>query len=168
MKMKMKAILLSALCVTVSACAQSPKQPDGHPQLESVAPYPAAEQGQVRQVIWLPQQQNEDLYQVELLIGKTLEVDCNRHMMGAQIEQQTLKGWGYDYYIVKGLSPVASTRMACINGGKHQAFVSANIGAHRLQRYNSKLPLVIYTPADVQVKYRLWQADNTISEAVKQ
>lgn len=166
--MKMKAILLSALCITVSACAQQPKTADEHPALESVAPYPAAEKGQVRQVIWLPQQQNEENYKVELLIGKTLEVDCNRHMMGAQLEQQTLKGWGYDYYVVKSLTPPASTRMACIDNSKHQAFVAANIGAHSLQRYNSKLPMVIYTPADVQVKYRLWQADSAISAAVTQ
>ena len=167
--MKMKTMLLSALCITASACAQSPQQQaEGHPQLESVAPYPKAEKGQVRQVIWLPQQQNEDRYKVELLVGKTLEVDCNRHMMGAQIEQRTLEGWGYDYYVVKGLSPVASTQMACPEGGKHQAFVTANIGAHSLQRYNSKLPMVIYTPADVQVKYRLWQANDAVSEAVAQ
>lgn len=168
MKMKMKAILLSALCVTVSACAQQPKKAEGHPQLESVAPYPAAEKGQVRQVIWLPQQQNEESYKVELLIGKTLEVDCNQHLMGAQIEQQTLNGWGYDYYVVKSLTPPASTRMACINGSKHQAFITANIGAHSLQRYNSKLPIVVYTPADVQVKYRLWQADSAVNDAVTQ
>lgn len=166
--MKMKAILLTALYISVSACAQQAKTADEHPALESVAPYPAAEKGQVRQVIWLPPQQNEENYKVELLIGKTLEVDCNRHMMGAQLEQQTLKGWGYDYYVVKSLTPPASTRMACSDNSKHQAFVAASIGAHGLQRYNSKLPMVIYTPADVQVKYRLWQADSAINEAVNQ
>ncbi|MFD1802432.1 serine protease inhibitor ecotin [Mixta tenebrionis] len=167
--MKMKAILLSALCVTASACAEkTPAPAAAHPALETVAPYPAAEKGQVRQVIYLPPQQNEDLYKVELLIGKTMEVDCNHVMMGAQVEQQTLAGWGYDYYVVKSLSAPAMTRKMCIDGDKRQEFVPANLGAYSLQRYNSKLPIVIYTPADVQVKYRLWRAETEVNDAVAQ
>ncbi|MBE9367223.1 proteinase inhibitor I11, ecotin [Klebsiella pneumoniae] len=33
-------------------------------------------------------------------------------------------------------------------------------------RYNSKLPIVVYTPSNVDVKYRIWRADETISNAV--
>jgi ecotin len=28
-----------------------------------------------------------------------------------------------------------------------------------LIRYNSRLPVVIYVPADAQVRYRIWKAD---------
>lgn len=39
-----------------------------------------------RQVIYLPKQEHEENYKVELLIGKTLVVDCNRHMIGGTLE----------------------------------------------------------------------------------
>lgn len=32
-------------------------------------------------------------------------------------------------------------------------------GEPYLVRYNSKLPLVAYVPADVEVRYRIWRAD---------
>ena len=35
-----------------------------------------------RQVIQLPQQQDESALKVELMIGQTLEVDCNHHRLG--------------------------------------------------------------------------------------
>ena len=43
-----------------------------------------------RQVIQLPQQQDESALKVELMIGQTLEVDCNRHRLGGQLESKTL------------------------------------------------------------------------------
>ncbi|EFZ89211.1 ecotin [Salmonella enterica subsp. enterica serovar Montevideo str. 609460] len=33
-------------------------------------------------------------------------------------------------------------------------------------RYNSKLPIVVYTPANVDVKYRIWKADANVQNAV--
>lgn len=67
--------LLTVACVSTSALAA--EQP-----LEKIAPYPKAEKGMKRQVIQLPPQQDESAYKVELLIGQTLEVDCNRHRLG--------------------------------------------------------------------------------------
>ncbi|AUX94047.1 serine protease inhibitor ecotin [Mixta gaviniae] len=165
--MKKIAIALSALFIAASAYAGTTPAQSSHASLESVAPYPAAEKGQVRQVIYLPPQQHEDRYKVELLIGKTLERDCNRVMLGAETEQRTLEGWGYDYLVVKRLSPPASTQMMCPDKRTRREFVAAHL-PQGLQRYNSKLPIVIYTPADVEVKYRLWQADPAISDAIKQ
>ena len=166
--MKYATLMLSALLITASANANdAPKAAPETQPLENVAPYPQAEKGQVRHVIALPQLAHEELYKVELLIGKTVQVDCNRHMFGADVETKTLEGWGYDYIVVNKLSPMASTQMMCTDHKTHQAFVVAN--THQgLLRYNSKLPIVVYAPADVQVKYRLWQADAALKEAVKQ
>lgn len=151
--------LLAVACVSTSALAA--EQP-----LEKVAPYPKAEKGMKRQVIQLPQQQVESAFKVELMIGQTLEVDCNRHRLGGQLESKTLEGWGYDYYVFDKVTGPVSTMMACPDGKKERKFVLAGLGDDAMLRYNSKLPIVVYTPDNVEVKYRIWKADETIGNAV--
>ena len=153
------ASLLAIACVSASAVAA--EQP-----LEKIAPYPKAEQGMKRQVIQLPQQQDESALKVELLIGQTLEVDCNRHRLGGQLESRTLEGWGYDYYVFDKVTSPVSTMMACPDGKKEKKFVTAYLGDNSLLRYNSKLPIVIYTPENVEVKYRVWKAEENVVQAV--
>ncbi|MBZ7660267.1 serine protease inhibitor ecotin [Klebsiella grimontii] len=154
------ASLLAIACVSASAVAA--EQP-----LEKIAPYPKAEQGMKRQVIQLPQQQDESALKVELLIGQTLEVDCNRHRLGGQLESRTLEGWGYDYYVFDKVTSPVSTMMACPDGKKEKQFVMAGLGNAGMLRYNSRLPIVVYTPANIDVKYRIWRADETIGTAVE-
>ncbi|QIT27851.1 serine protease inhibitor ecotin [Raoultella terrigena] len=152
--------LLTVACVSTSALAA--EQP-----LEKIAPYPKAEKGMKRQVIQLPPQQDESAYKVELLIGQTLEVDCNRHRLGGQLESKTLEGWGYDYFVFDKVTSPVSTMMACPDGKKVEKFVTAGLGDAGMLRYNSRLPVVVYTPDNVQVKYRVWRADETIGNAVE-
>ena len=128
-------------------------------------PFPQAEKGMKRQVIQLPEQKDEAQYKVELLIGKTLEVDCNQHRLGGELSQKTLEGWGYDYYRFDNVTSPVSTMMACPDGKKTEKFVTAYLGDHSLLRYNSKLPIVVYTPENIEVKYRLWKADEKIDDA---
>ncbi|MCL7705734.1 serine protease inhibitor ecotin, partial [Enterobacter kobei] len=130
------------------------------------APYPKADKGMKRQVIQLPVLQDEANYKVELLIGKTLEVDCNQHRLGGQLESKTLEGWGYDYYVFDKVTSPVSTMMACPDGKKEKKFVTAYLGDNSLLRYNSKLPVVVYTPENVEVKYRVWKADENVGQAV--
>lgn len=154
------ALSANSMAATSTESADISKLP-----LDKVAPYPAAEKGLVRQVIYLPKLENEDNFKVELLIGKTLEVDCNRHMMGGKLVSKTLEGWGYDYLVLEQLSSPASTMMACPDQTKTKKFIAANLGDQTVERYNSKLPLVVYVPKDVEVKYRVWTTDNNVKSA---
>ncbi|MCS2149874.1 serine protease inhibitor ecotin [Scandinavium manionii] len=157
---KLAAAVLSLACVSASAFA-------ANTPLEKVAPYPQAEKGMKRQVITLPQQKDESGYKVELLIGQTLEVDCNQHRLGGELESKTLEGWGYDYYVFDKVTSPASTMMACPDGKKTQKFVTAYLGDDAMVRYNSKLPIVVYTPANIDVKYRIWKAEDKVQNAEK-
>ena len=157
--MKKITSLAAALLAATSLSALAAGQP-----LEKIAPYPQAEKGMKRQVITLPVQKDEANYRVELLIGKVMDVDCNLHRMGGKLESKTLEGWGYDYYIFEGSEPV-STMMACPEGKKTQKFVTADLRENALLRYNSKLPLVVYTPQNIDVKYRVWKAGADVKPA---
>ncbi|EOC1287811.1 serine protease inhibitor ecotin [Cronobacter muytjensii] len=166
---KISALMFSlavAGCMTTSTfAAKKPAEP--------LAAYPAAEMGMVRQVITLPARSDESSYKVELVIGQTLEVDCNHHQLAGKFERKTLEGWGYDYYTFEsaknadGSVMYTSTMMACPDGKKEKKFVTANLGENGLLNYNSKLPVVVYAPENIDVKYRLWKADDTLSNASK-
>jgi len=41
------------------------------------------------------------------------------------------------------------------------------LGDAAMQRYNSRLPIVVYVPQGVDVKYRVWQADAKLQDSVK-
>jgi ecotin len=157
---KFAVALLSLACVSTSALA-------ANTPLEKIAPYPQAEKGMTRQVITLPEQKDESGYKVELLIGQTLEVDCNQHRLGGKLESKTLKGWGYSYYVFDNVTSPVSTMMACPDGKKTQKFVTAYLGDDAMVRYNSKLPIVVYTPENIDVKYRIWKAEDNVQNAEK-
>ena len=161
MKNTSKSVIALLALTCLNAYASDALQP-----LSKTAPYPQAEQGMKRQVIDLPAQREESNFNVELLIGQTLEVDCNRHRLGGQLTRKTLEGWGYDYYVFDKVTSPVSTMMACPEGKKSKQFVTANLGENSLLRYNSKLPIVVYTPANIEVKYRIWKADEKVENAV--
>ncbi|MEO9332472.1 MAG: serine protease inhibitor ecotin [Pseudomonas sp.] len=153
---RLKLPILSLACaLPLVACAATP---------EALKPYPAADDGYNRHVIELPAQANEAEHKVEIIAGKTLEVDCNQQRLGGQWQEKTVEGWGYSYYELSQVGPAMSTLMACPDGSRKQAFVRVG-GEPQLVRYNSKLPLVIYAPKDIEVRYRIWSAAGQSSVA---
>ncbi len=144
---KFALVMVGAFCMTQAHAVDS----------KTIEAFPKASEGQVRYVISLPEIATENDAKVELIVGKTMEVDCNRHFFGGEIKEKDLEGWGYNYYEVSELKGPMGTRMGCMDNAKKEEFVT--LQPQPLLRYNSKLPIVVYAPKDVVVKYRIWQAD---------
>ena len=134
---------------------------------ESIAPFPKPESGFTRQVIHLAPQPKEDDFQVEILAGKTLTVDCNRQRLGGMLDEKNLEGWGYPFYRLENVIGPMSTLMACPDGTSKKDFVPVS-GDGFLLRYNSKLPIVLYVPKDIEVRYRIWSASSKVEKAVQE
>ncbi|KLN95604.1 serine protease inhibitor ecotin [Moellerella wisconsensis] len=156
-----KTIFPLMAAVLVSSCAIAENQ------LEKIAPYPKAEAGMTRHVIELQPKSNENDYMVELVIGKTLKVDCNKQWFMGELDKKELQGWGYDYYQLEEVKGPASTMMGCGDQPPKESFVTTNLGDEAFVRYNSKLPIVVYAPKDMDVKYRVWSAEDSLSTSVK-
>lgn len=124
----------------------------------SLVPFPQPSESQVRYVIQLPPEAHEQHLQVEVQVGKVLDIDCNHYAFGGELSEHHLPGWGYDYFVFSDAHPLMSTEKACTSSGTHPAFVQA-ADANRLLRYNSQLPMVIYTPKDMEVRYVLWRTN---------
>jgi ecotin len=126
---------------------------------DNLRAFPPAAHGMGRFVLQLPPQPDEHSLKVELLIGKMVAVDeHNRHFFAGTIEEQTIKGWGFTAYRVNQPGPMAGTLMAVDpNAPKVARFVPLR-GDPFLIRYNSRLPVVVYVPEGVEVRYRIWAA----------
>ncbi|NSL90873.1 serine protease inhibitor ecotin [Chitinophaga sp. Mgbs1] len=129
---------------------------------ENLKPFPVTVKGMTRYVIDLPERNAEDNYQVELMAGKVMKVDCNNHRLIGQFTVKDVKGWGYTYYQYTSTGRTASTLMGCPDKTLTDKFIYNT----RLVRYNSKLPIVVYVPKGYQVKYKIWERQEKEEEAV--
>jgi ecotin len=127
---------------------------------DNMKAFPPADEGMTRHVLQLPKLDDESLFRVELLVGKTVLTDENNvYFFGGKIEEETIEGWGFPRYILKALGPMGGTLMAVDpNAPKVERFVKL-AGEPYLIRYNSRLPVVVYVPAGVEVRYRVWRAE---------
>ena len=130
---------------------------------DTMKAFPPAEKGMVRYVLHLPKQENESGFKVELIVGKTVQVDKeNRYFFGGRIEKETIKGWGFPRYVVSALGPMGGTLMGVDpNAPKVDRFITIG-GEPYLIRYNSRLPIVVYVPEDVEVRYQIWNTDGVM------
>jgi ecotin len=126
---------------------------------DNMKAFPKAEEGMVRYVLQLPKQDDESAFKVELIAGKTVEVDeGNRYFFSGTIEKETISGWGYPRYNVSKLGPMAGTLIAINpNAPKVSRFITLG-GEPYLISYNSRLPIVVYAPEGVEIRYRIWSA----------
>jgi len=126
---------------------------------DNLKAFPPAGEGMVRYVLQLQEQTDESDYRMELIVGRTVRIDAqNRYFFTGQIEAETIKGWGFTRYVVRNLGPMAGTLMAIdTDAPKVERFITLG-GDPCLVRYNSRLPVVIYVPEGVDVRYRIWSA----------
>jgi ecotin len=131
--------------------------------------FPPAEEGMVRFVLQLPKQVDESVFMVELIVGKTLQVDeKNRYFFAGKIENETIKGWGCTCYYVRKLGPMAGTLMAVDpNVFRVSKFITL-AGEPYIIRYNSRMPIVVYVPEGVEVRYRLWTAGAEVNSMLNE
>jgi len=147
----MKKICLGAvLCVTSAVLSV---------QADNMKAFPPAEAGMVRHVLQLQSHDDEASFRVELIVGKTVEIDAaNRYSFGGKIECETISGWGFPRYKVSPLGMMVGTLMGVDpNVPKVKRFITLG-GEPCLVRYNSRLPIVVYAPEGVEVRYRIWSA----------
>ena len=126
---------------------------------DNMKAFPPAEKGMVRHVLQLPKQDDEFAFKVELIVGKTVQLEeGNRYFFGGKIEAVNIEGWGFTRYVVSELGPMAGTLMAVDpDAPKVPRFITIG-GEPYLIRYNSRLPVVVYAPEGVEVRYRIWSA----------
>lgn len=134
---------------------------------ERLAAFRTASEDETRFVVWVEPQSDETKYQVELLVGKVLSVDCNRHTFGGKLSRKTLLRGGQTYHAIKAVGALAATRMACPDAATHDEFVTLG-GEPYMVPYRSNAPIVVYVPVGFEVRYRLWRADETLTPAAAQ
>lgn len=144
-------LTLSILILGSFAMAQQPQ--------DNMKAYPPAADGMKRVVVYLESKEEEDDYRIELMVGKTVQVDAaNRFFFSGTLEEETIEGWGFPKYIVKQIGPMAGTRIGVDpDAPKVKRFVKLG-GEPKLLRYNSKLPVVVYVPKDAEVQLKVWVA----------
>jgi ecotin len=155
-----KVLLITALgliCTVLSASAG-----------DNMKAFPPPEKGMVRYVLQLPKQDDDSAFKVELIVGKTVQIDeGNRYFFGGEIQQETIKGWGFTRYNVSQLGPMAGTLIAVDpNLPKVNRFITIG-GEPYLIRYNSRLPVVVYAPEGVEVRYRIWAVESEMKAIEK-
>ena len=96
-----------------------------------------------------------------------MQTDCNTRSLMATLTAEDLSGWGYTYYELTDVKGPIATMMACPEGTEKEAFVAAQ-GDNYTVRYNSKLPIVVYAPADIELRYRIWSGSEKLQSAQQQ
>jgi len=130
--------------------------------------YPAPAAGERRWLIELPAQppaspdprlsRDAADWRGELVVGREQLVDCNVHRLAGELRPEPLPALGTSLYRVSGGTATLSTRRACPGEMPKRRFVPIG-GKPFVVPYNASLPIVLYAPRDLQVRWRLWKAE---------
>lgn len=148
-----KLLLITVLALSLEPTllnAQAGRQEKSDTQM-----FPAAQSGYKQVVIRLSPKKIENNYKVEISVGKSQMLDCNNYFMVGTIKQETLSGWGYPYYFAETNREIVGTKMWCPEDKKIVKFISMPTITID---YNSKLPVVLYIPSELDVRYRIWSS----------
>lgn len=158
-----KIIFITILAITgvlhsINLSSQTVKATDE--AINNLKPYPEKLGEMERHVIFLEQRADESLFKIEIIAGIYKEADCNLHTLAGKFKESVLEGWGYNYYEFETNGQITSTRMMCYEP-ETMKFIS---GQGEIVRYNSRLPLVVYLPKGIVLKYRVWSAGQMLPE----
>ena len=123
--------------------------------------FPSPEKGFKQIPIWLPVKEKEENFKVEVFVGADQIVDCNQYFMIGKLISKELPGWGYSFYHAETKSELAGTRMGCFEKRKQKKFIHLQ---PLLIEYNSRIPLVIYIPNNLKLKYKIFQSNGKFVE----
>lgn len=127
---------------------------------ESANNYPPAEKGKVQHIIYLPKSAagGDNNKKVEVYVGKYMETDmCNNYRLMGEFEKKEVTGKNWlSYYNFESKGDAMQTLMGCMDNSTQRKFVT---GERLVFDYNGNLPIVIYTPEGMEVRYRIFVAD---------
>jgi ecotin len=148
------AVSLAAFAILFSgaAAASSAEVESSYNELKT---YPAAMKGYQRHVLHLKAREDEREIKVEILPGIMLEDDCNIVSFSTPARSLTVKGSGYPYLVIKWNGSMQTTLMGCDELSTKKEFIEGN---SILIGYNSLLPVVVFAPKGLSVRYRIRSA----------
>lgn len=159
--------LLPFTCLSLISFITMIAQPAFAGYLDDLKIFPKPDKNQIRWVIKLPKKQQESLNKVEIIPGKVSETDaCNYYNLSGQLQNKELtnESSGLSYYVFNTDGTIITTLMACLDDKITRKFVS---GETKIVSYNSQLPIVIYTPKDIKIQYRILQGDKKTQYAIE-
>ena len=106
-------------------------------------------------IIKLKNIDNEADYKIEVIFAKELAVDCNNHFLeGGKLDEKPSDESARIYeFDAKG--ELVSTMMLCSDNKKRKKFV--NYSFTQTFDYDSYTPIVIKTPKEIAVKYKIYK-----------
>ncbi|NLZ96032.1 MAG: hypothetical protein GX921_09455 [Bacteroidales bacterium] len=158
-KITFRILMIASALLVIAACTNTKNKESAETvyKVNGDAVYPSIE-GVIPHAVAVTDKGDEETnLKVQLKVGKIMEVDCNHHSLEGDFKEETLEGYGYEYYIFETNGNVASTMMACPDNTKTEKFIS---GKDHFISYNSKLATPVYAPEGYEVRYTTWEIDN--------
>ena len=164
-----------AVAAAVSALSLTALPAAAIPRLDlSAYPQPAA--GERRWVIQLPGvlppsrdpalSPDPRQWRVQLVVGQMADVDCNATSFSARLRAWQPASSAIKAYKVDAVGPLVSTRMACPDGAARRRTFVSMAGKPYVVPYNASVPIVVYAPAPLELRWRLWKAERDSREAL--